>query len=78
MKLKMFFLGLALFLVGSFLFVRWQQIKASFVGEADVPMISGYVVNIKKASFYPIYQILGLTGLLTLFIGLLMSMLSWA
>lgn len=76
-KWRMFFSGLAMFLAGGFFFLRWQQVKASVIGQADVPLISGYAVSSSTVSMYPIYQVLGLTGLLTLFIGLVMLVLSF-
>lgn len=73
---QMFLGGLAMAFAGGFFFLRWQQVKASVIGSADLPLISGYAVSSNTASMYPLYQILGLTGLFTLFLGLMLLVLS--
>lgn len=76
-KWQMFLTGLGMTLAGGFFFLRWQQVKATVTGSADLPLISGYAVSGSNlASAYPVYQVLGLTGLLTLFLGLVMLVLS--
>lgn len=76
MRTKIFLTGLFLLIIGSLLFTKWQQVKAGYLGKADVPGISGYAISLKNSSNYPLYQTLGLTGLLMSFMGIFALLIS--